>query len=82
MPRGVRRTPREQAPAGLEQASVPAPAAPGSQRLGASRAVEDMHGEELQAYARKVGIKERDIQGLSEARLQQNCIAMIHEAME
>jgi hypothetical protein len=44
--------------------------------------VEDMQGETLQAYARKVGIIERDIQGLTEDRLRQNIRAAIHAAME
>ncbi len=44
--------------------------------------VDDMQGDALKAYARKVGIKERDIQGLSEDRLRQNIRAMIHAAME
>lgn len=44
--------------------------------------VEDMSGEGLKAYARRVGIIERDIQGLSEDRLRQNCRAAIHAAME
>lgn len=44
--------------------------------------VDDMQGMALQAYARKVGIIERDIQNLSEGRLRQNIRAAIYAAME
>jgi len=47
-----------------------------------SNSVRDMAGDELKAYARKVGVAERDVQLLSEERLRQNCIVMVNEAMD
>ena len=47
-----------------------------------TRSVKDMAGEDLKAYARKVGISERDVTGLSESRLRQNCMVMAHENLE
>ena len=47
-----------------------------------TRSVKDMAGEDLKAYARKVGISERDVTGLSESRLRQNCLVMAHENLE
>lgn len=47
-----------------------------------SNSVDDMSGEELKAYAAKVGISQRDIDGLTEDRLRQNCKARIFTAME
>lgn len=47
-----------------------------------SRSVSDMSGEELKAHARKMGIAERDVQGLSESRLRQNCMVMIQEVLD
>lgn len=47
-----------------------------------TRSVSDMTGETLKDYARKVGVAERDVQGLSESRLRQNCIVMVHESMD
>lgn len=47
-----------------------------------SRSVEDMTGEALKAHARKMGVSERDVQGLSESRLRQNCMVMIHEVLD
>ena len=47
-----------------------------------TRSVKDMAGEDLKAYARKVGISERDVIGLSESRLRQNCLVMAHENLE
>ena len=47
-----------------------------------SRSVSDMAGDELKAYARKIGVTERDVQGLSEMRLRQNCMVMVHEVLD
>jgi hypothetical protein len=46
------------------------------------RSVRDMAGEELRTYARKLGILERDVTGLTEERLRENCLARIYEAAE
>lgn len=47
-----------------------------------TRSIKDMVGEDLKAYARKVGVSERDVIGLSESRLRQNCMVMAHENLE
>jgi hypothetical protein len=47
-----------------------------------SRSINDMSGEALKAHARKIGIQERDVNGLSEDRLRQNCMAMVSESFE
>lgn len=47
-----------------------------------SNSVDDMSGDELKAYAAKVGVSQRDIDGLTEDRLRQNCKARIFTAME
>lgn len=60
-------------------ATDPAPSGAG---FAVSRSVNDMTGDDLKAYARKVGIAERDVQGLSEMRLRQNCLAMVHEVLD
>ena len=44
--------------------------------------VDDMSGDELKTYAAKVGIAQRDIDGLTEDRLRQNCKARIFAAMD
>ena len=44
--------------------------------------VDDMAGDKLKRYAKQVGVMQRDIDGLSEDRLRQNCKAMIFAAME
>lgn len=47
-----------------------------------SVAVESLGGDELRQYARAIGIPQRDVDGLSEDRLRQNCKARIFESME
>lgn len=47
-----------------------------------SNSVDDMSGDELKSYAAKVGVSQRDIDGLTEDRLRQNCKARIFSAME
>lgn len=44
--------------------------------------VDDMSGDKLKRYAKQVGVQQRDIDGLTEDRLRQNCKAMIYAAME
>lgn len=62
------------------ETGVAANSAPHS--FAVSRSVADMAGEELKNHARKMGVSERDIQGLSESRLRQNCMVMIHEVLD
>lgn len=76
MPRGVRR-------------SVPKPEAlasgsntPPVKSFAISRSVESLSGDALKDHARKIGVTERDINGLSEERLRQNCLVMIHEVLD
>lgn len=45
-------------------------------------AVDDLAGQPLQAYARSIGITQRDVDGLTEDRLRQNCKARISMMME
>ncbi len=44
-------------------------------------AVDAIDGAELKAYARSLGITQRDVDGLSEDRLRQNCKARIADSM-
>lgn len=44
--------------------------------------VDSLGGDELRQYARGLGISQRDVDGLSEDRLRQNCKARIFESME
>lgn len=44
--------------------------------------VDDLAGNELRQYARGLGISQRDVDGLSEDRLRQNCKVRIFESME
>lgn len=45
-------------------------------------AVDAIAGTELKAYARSLGITQRDVDGLTEGRLRQNCKARINQSME
>lgn len=65
--------------AGIETGAV-AHKAPHS--FAVSRSVADMTGDELKDHARKMGVSERDVIGLSESRLRQNCMVMIHEVLD
>lgn len=44
-------------------------------------AVDAIDGDQLKAYARSLGITQRDVDGLSEDRLRQNCKARIADSM-
>jgi hypothetical protein len=44
-------------------------------------AVDAIDGAQLKAYARSLGITQRDVDGLSEDRLRQNCKARITDSM-
>jgi hypothetical protein len=46
-----------------------------------SKSVDDLSGDELKSYAAKVGISQRDIDGLSEDRLRQNCKVRIFNSI-
>lgn len=45
-------------------------------------AVDKIGGADLKAYARSIGITQRDVDGLTEDRLRQNCKARIAQSME
>lgn len=45
-------------------------------------AVDAIEGEELKAYARSIGITQRDVDGLSQDRLRQNCKARIAQVAD
>lgn len=47
-----------------------------------NKSVDLMSGDELKQYAAKVGISQRDIDGLTEDRLRQNCKVRIFESLE
>lgn len=80
MKQKVQRKSADKAPAGSATSLLVA-ALPVADK-NARGSVDDMQGIALQAYARKVGIIERDIQNLSEDRLRQNIRAAIYAAME
>ncbi|MBX3653199.1 MAG: hypothetical protein KF686_03375 [Ramlibacter sp.] len=44
--------------------------------------IDDMAGARLKAYAKSIGIQQRDVDGLSEARLRQNCKARVLDSLE
>jgi hypothetical protein len=44
--------------------------------------IDDMSGPLLRAYARRIGIKQRDVDGLTEDRLRQNCKASLLAQLE
>lgn len=46
------------------------------------KSVDAMTGDHLKDYARKIGISERDVIGLSEDRLRQNCKVRIFQSFE
>lgn len=46
------------------------------------RSIDDMEGAALKEYARSIGISQRDVDGLTESRLRQNCKARVFAAIE
>jgi hypothetical protein len=44
--------------------------------------IDDMEGPLLRAYARRIGIMQRDVDGLTQDRLRQNCKALLLEQLE
>lgn len=64
-------------PPAIEPAPTPAPA-----RRPGRGAIDDMTGDDLKAYARSIGITQRDVDFLTEERLRQNCKARVYESME
>jgi hypothetical protein len=76
-------------PKAPEPVPQPAPAAPvaqasrvvSAQRLE-SRDIDSLAGEDLKAYARSIGIRERDVGYLTEDRLRQNCKAHVAHHIE
>lgn len=50
--------------------------------LQRAREIKTMQGDELRDYARLVGVQERDVTGLSEDRLRQNCMLLINAQIE
>lgn len=65
-------------------AVAPAPAAVPQQftREDFRKPIADMSGALLKAFARSIGVMQRDIDGLSEDRLRQNCKALQLAALE
>jgi hypothetical protein len=46
------------------------------------RPIDTMDGALLRAYARRIGIMQRDVDGLTKDRLRQNCKALLLEQLE
>jgi isopenicillin N synthase-like dioxygenase len=96
MPRGVyerkgeaAKAVRPSAPKVQEQQPAQAPAAVAAvaepqqfTRDDFRKPIGDMSGALLKAFARSIGIKQRDVDGLTEDRLRQNCTAMQLAALE
>lgn len=68
------------APAVAAPIATPAPAE--DRRPWQSRDVDALAGDELRAYARRIGIYQRDCEGLTEDRLRQNCKLFIANYFE
>lgn len=70
----------------MEPPAVPAAApvqpAPEDCRPWQSRNVDALGGDELRAYARRIGVQRRDCEGLTEDRLRQNCKLFIANYFE
>jgi hypothetical protein len=63
-------------------AQLKAPAEPQFTLHDFRMSIDDMEPARLRAYARHIGIVKRDIDGLTEQRLRQNCkarVALMHE---
>lgn len=61
---------------------VPAQPAPDDRTPWQSRNVDALAGDELRAYARRIGVQRRDCEGLTEDRLRQNCKLFIANYFE
>lgn len=73
--------PEAQAPAPAAQDERPA--GPGfGNSLERGRRLDLMNEPELRAYARQIGISQRDAEGLSVERLRQNCSAQLYELID
>lgn len=66
------------------QAAAPAQPelAPDDRTPWQSRNVDALAGDELRAYARRIGVQRRDCEGLTEDRLRQNCKLFIANYFE
>jgi hypothetical protein len=93
MPKGVYARKSAQSKTAAKPAKAKAKAAPAAeladkpveQQFSAQDfrcSIDDMAGAKLKAYARRIGIMPRDVEGLSEDRLRQNCKARVLESME
>lgn len=78
-------------PKGAQPAEAQAPAVPAAvaaqepqtfTREDFRKPIATMSGALLKAFARHVGVKQRDVDNLSEDRLRQNCTAMQLAALE
>ena len=61
---------------------VPAQPVPDDRTPWQSRNVDALAGDELRAYARRIGVQRRDCEGLTEDRLRQNCKLFIANYFE
>jgi hypothetical protein len=68
------------APAVTLPAATPAPAE--DRRPWQSRDVDALAGDDLRAYALRIGVSQRDCEGLTEDRLRQNCKLFIAHYFE
>lgn len=86
MPRGVKGSgPAKQPKAQQWPAKAPAVAAmpgPAKDEMTHPTDVDRMSGNHLKAYAKKVGVVQRDIDTLSDDRLRQCCKLMLADAYE
>lgn len=69
-------------PAAAPSLPVPAQPEPDDRTPWQSRNVDALAGDELRAYARRIGVQLRDCEGLTEDRLRQNCKLFIASYFE
>lgn len=62
--------------------SVPAVVIPHRDPLQRSREIASMDHDELRAYAKQIGVRQRDIEELSIDRLRQNCMLTVASLVE
>lgn len=89
MPRGVyerkegAQSPKPRAVAAkAPPAAVKTTAAPVAAVAPVPKSVDAMSWAQLKVYARSIGIMQRDVDGLTEDRLRQNCKAVLFAALE